>query len=353
MAKIKVLIVDDSPFMRKVLIETLSADPHLEVIGYARTGLDAIQKVRELSPDCVTMDIHMPEMDGITALKRIMKEKPTPVIVVSSMLQKDAAVTIEFLESGAIDFVAKPDVENLEELKKVVQQDIIKKILDIEGTGAPRNIIISQEARVDSYLLKKKKLKEDVAIALGISTGGPKNIIDVITTFPKDLDASIFIVQHMPEFFTEKFAERLDSISQIKVKEAENGEVVQKGVAYIGKGGYHLKVRKSIKDDHRYIIHLSRTPETLHVPSVDVMMESIVEVYKENTIGVLMTGMGRDGVDGMKLIKKYGGRTIAEDESTAVIFGMPGVAIAEGCVDRVAPNFKITQRIMEILYNEY
>lgn len=349
--KIRVLIVDDSALMRKALKEILSSDPEIEVIGTARDGEDAIAKAMELEPDVVTMDINMPGMDGLTALQYIVSKEICPVVMVSSLTQEGALATFEALELGAFDYVPKPGGTISLNIKKV-SDEIIEKV-KLAGKTGVLGKIKKRLKRVSEY--KRNPIKKTVsvpimdvkkAVAIGVSTGGPKTLMEILPELPADLDAAIFIVQHMPPNFTASFAKRLDQYSQIPIKEADAGDIVVNNSGYLGKGGYHLLLKKMAESIR---IRLSTKPELLFVPSVNVMMESVLEVFGSNTVGVLLTGMGDDGADAMVKIRKAGGITIAESEETAIVFGMPKEAIERGGADIVAPSYKIAEEIIKAL----
>lgn len=348
--KIRVLIVDDSALMRKALREMLSSDPEIEVVGTARDGEDGVAKAIELEPDVITMDINMPGMDGLTALQYIVDKEICPVIMVSSLTQEGALATFEALELGAFDYVAKPGGTISLNIKKIADE-LIEKV-KIAGRGGVLNKIrkrLRRTAEQKVELVKKPILayKGDIkkAVAIGVSTGGPKTLMEIIPELPPDLDAVVFIVQHMPPNFTASFAKRLDQYSQIPIKEAEAGDVVSNNSGYLGKGGYHLLLRRdNVSNDIR--IRLSTKPELLFVPSVNVMMEAVLDVFGKNTVGVLLTGMGDDGADAMVKIRRTGGITIAESEETAIVFGMPKEAIDRGGADIVAPSYRIAEEII-------
>ncbi|MBC7320417.1 chemotaxis response regulator protein-glutamate methylesterase [bacterium] len=347
--KIRVLVVDDSALMRKALREILSSDPEIEVIGTARDGEDAIVKAIELEPDVITMDINMPGMDGLTALQYIVSKEICPVVMVSSLTQEGALATFEALELGAFDYVPKPGGTISLNIRKV-SDEIIEKV-KLAGKEGVLGKIRSRLRRVAEH--REKPIKKTVsipttdvkrAVAIGVSTGGPKTLMEILPELPADLDAVVFIVQHMPPNFTASFAKRLDQYSQIPIKEAEAGDIVTNNSGYLGKGGYHLLLRKA---EESIRIRLSTKPELLFIPSVNVMMESVLEVFGSNTVGVLLTGMGDDGADAMVKIRRAGGITIAESEETAIVFGMPKEAIERGGVDIVAPSYKIAEEIVK------
>ncbi|WGS65854.1 protein-glutamate methylesterase/protein-glutamine glutaminase [Marinitoga aeolica] len=343
--KIKILIADDSPLTRKILKMLIESDEKLRVIGVARDGIEAIEKTNELNPDVIIMDIKMPNMDGLTALQYILEEKNIPVIVVSSLGERSSVIAYEALELGAFDYIEKP--ADLYYLK----DELIKKI------HAAYIFSLSEEAKKEffsekeiSYKPKEKKeittpVKSDFyAVAIGISTGGPRTIYDVLPKLPANLNAAIFLVQHIPAQFTKTYAERLNASCELKVVEAEDEMEVKPGNVYVGKGGYHLKLRKGLDS---LKIMLSKSPKHVFMPSVDIMMESVLDNFNDKTIGVLMTGMGNDGANAMVKIKQNGGYTIAESEETAVVFGMPAEAIRLGGADITLPSYKIAEEIIK------
>jgi two-component system chemotaxis response regulator CheB len=336
--KIKVLVVDDSAFMRKSLSMLMESDPAIEVIATAVDGLDALNKVKNLRPDIVTLDIEMPKMDGLTALKHIMKQSPTPVIMVSSLTKEGAESTLKALELGAVDFIPKAS-SFVSVAIADIKQDLIKKIKlfarqkKVIGNFANR----SAKPLGNTSVTKIKQLPamKYNALAMGISTGGPISLQKIIPALSSKLNIPVFIVQHMPPKFTASLAQRLNSMSKLEVKEAENNEVVKSGVVYIAKGGFHMTVKKV---GLNVIIQTSEMPkEHLHKPSVDVMFESVEKVYGKNILSVIMTGMGKDGLEGVKKIKSVGGHCIAQDENTCVVYGMPRAIVENGLADTVAP----------------
>jgi two-component system chemotaxis response regulator CheB len=348
--KIRVLIADDSALMRKALREILSSDPEIEVVDTARDGEDAVKKALELEPDVITMDINMPGMDGLTALQYIVEKEICPVIMVSSLTQEGALITFEALELGAFDYVAKPGGTISLNIKKISEELIEKvKIAGREGvlSKIKKRLRKPVEYRKDIVKAEKQFIpagEVKKAVAIGISTGGPKTLMEIIPELPADLDAAVFIVQHMPPNFTASFARRLDQYSQIPIKEAEAGDIVNNSSGYLGKGGYHLLLKQS---NNNIMIRLSTKPEMLFVPSVNVMMEAVLEVFGKNTVGVLLTGMGDDGADAMVKIRKAGGITIAESEETAIVFGMPREAIERGGADIVVPSYRVAEEIVK------
>ncbi|QGT99187.1 Chemotaxis response regulator protein-glutamate methylesterase CheB [Candidatus Syntrophocurvum alkaliphilum] len=356
MNKIKVLVVDDSAFMRKVISDIINSYPDMEVIEKARDGNDALQKIETFSPDVVTMDVEMPKLDGLSALKNIMDTNPVPVIMLSSLTQNGAEQTVKALQFGAVDFIPKPSGSISLDIEKV-KDDIISKIRIAAGAKRKlQNLNINHDlnsiVKIKPPTKKidyKKQLKK--LIVMGTSTGGPKALHEVLPKIPVNIDAAILIVQHMPPGFTKSLADRLDILSQIKVKEAEHGEKVIPGCAYITPGNYHLNVESiynQIKKD--LIINLNQNnPIKGHRPSVDEMLLSVTKHFWSDIICVIMTGMGSDGSKNLHLIKQKGGKVIAEHQSTCIVYGMPKAAIQTGNVDSIVPLEDITKEIISMI----
>jgi len=351
--KLRVLIVDDSALMRKVLKEIIMTDPDLEVAGTARDGQDAIAKAHDLKPDVITMDINMPVMDGLTAMQYILNDYPeVPVLIISSLTTEGALTTFEALELGAFDYVAKPSGTVSANIH-VVGREIIQKI-KLAYKSANRRSYKDRIKRLSTAGAAQKPepaIKTGMpkgtgvtkVVVIGISTGGPGTLMEVLPMLPPELEAALIVVQHMPPTFTSTFAKRLDSACRFPFKEAEAGDVLQNGRGYLAPGGYHLLVRRESG-----MLRLSTNPKTVFMPSVNVTMESVLNAYGgKNVIGVLMTGMGDDGADAMVKIRKAGGITIAEDESTAVVFGMPREAIERGGAEIIAPSYRIAEEIVK------
>ncbi len=339
---IKVLVVDDSALMRKLIREILESDPEIEVVGTARNGLDALKKIEELDPDVVTLDINMPVMDGKEALKEIMVRFPRPVVIVSSLTQDDAPLTFELLDMGAVDYIPKPSGTISLDIKKVADE-IIQKVKNAFKAGFYK---IRKAKRVE--FIKEKLKPEKVAkytVAIGISTGGPKTLLDILQDVNPDPDTCYLVVQHMPPQFTPSLAERLDRYTPIHFVHARNGEPVLGGKGYLAPGGWHLTVSEDLK------IRLTKNPaDTLFRPSVDVLFFSVAEIFGPKTVGVILTGIGSDGAKGLLEIRKKGGITIAESEETAVVFGMPRSAIEIGAALIVAPSYEIPREIKKALF---
>jgi len=346
--KIEVLVADDSALMRKNIKAMLESDSDIRVIALARNGEDTIEKAKQYRPDVITLDINMPKMDGITALQILVEENIAPIIMLSSLTKEGALITFEAIELGAFDYVAKPGGTVSLNIKQI-RDELVNKV-KAAANGKSLSKLNRQKGRINIKERKYKSTNKRKAVAIGISTGGPKTLLDVIPHLPEDLPADIYIVQHMPPSFTKSFAQRLNNNSKIKVIEAEAGVIAEKGLGVLGKGGYHLTIFKKLNGN--IIIRTPSIPKLMFVPSVNVMMESVLSVYGENTIGVLMTGMGDDGADAMVKIKRNGGVTIAESEETSIVFGMPREAIERGGADYIEPSYNIAEKIIQAVYEE-
>ncbi len=363
---VNVLIVDDSAFMRKSLSIMLESDPGIKIIGTARDGLEGYEKAKSLRPDIITMDVEMPRMDGLTALQKIMKDCPTPVVMVSSITTEGAEATLKAMDLGAVDFIPKQmSYVSLDIVK--IKQDLVDKIKAIArsrslsqrlasirgvaqrlqtqaGPGAPQGGV--------SRPLQENVFKPSVVdfhvVTLGISTGGPFSLQKIIPMLPKEFPLPILIVQHMPPKFTKSLSDRLNGMSQITVKEAEHGEPIRGGTVYIAQGGFHMKAVKIGLSTPT--ISISEQPSTtLHRPSVDVMMESAVQAYGRNVLGVIMTGMGHDGLEGLKLVKARNGYCLAQNEDTCVVYGMPKSAVDAGLADAIVPLEQIPDTMVKLV----
>src|ERR1022692_1035094 len=339
MKRIRVLVADDSALMRQTLKRIIAASADLDLVGLARDGEDAVSKARELRPDVVSMDINMPKLDGITALQIILQEKICPVVMVSSLTQRGTAT--------AFDFVAKPD-GTVSANMGAVADELISKLKAAASRGIVDRLQRSRERR-KPYQPPVRATFENItrqrAIAIGISTGGPATLQEVLPQIPADLPASIFLVQHMPPAFIASFAKRLDEHCALKVVEGRSGMPVEPSVCYVATGGMHLCLHRKMTGE--VVIRTPTTPATLFVPSVGVMMASVLTIYGSDTIGVLMTGIGDDGADQMVAIKQAGGHTIAESEETAEIYGMPREAIERGGACVVAPSHEVAGEILK------
>jgi len=333
--KIKVLIVDDSIVMRNIIRDILSKDDGIEVVATARNGADAIEMVRQFNPDVVTMDIEMPIMDGLTALQHIMAEFPRPVVMLSSMDKRQADITLKSLEVGAVDFISKTSGSLSLDLERNSEQ-----IIDKVKMAAKANIDRFRPAVRSIQPAPITPMNGDWIVLIGSSTGGPKALPEVLSRLPANLPAPVLVVQHMPEGFTRSFAERLNWISALEVKEAEDGEEIAKGKVYIAPGNKHLVLRGTK-------VHLDDGGKVNYVrPSVDVLMKSASPEYGPRTIGVILTGMGSDGAEGMRSIKENGGKTLVQNEETSVVYGMPKAVVDLRMADRIVPLEDIARNIV-------
>ncbi|MEZ0344169.1 MAG: chemotaxis response regulator protein-glutamate methylesterase [Caldimicrobium sp.] len=338
--KIRVLVVDDSAIMRKLITDILKKDPQIEIVGQAENGKKAVELAKSLRPDVITLDIEMPEMDGLTALRFLKKEVPSAkVIMFSSLTQEGARATLEALSLGAFDFVPKPSTKSFLESVKKIEEDLLPKIKGAtEKVRASFLTLPKITTRIKSGLYR--------VLGIGVSTGGPQTLTEIFKELPGDFPAPILIVQHMPPLFTKQLAERLDKITPLKVKEAENGEPVKEGMVYIAPGDYHMVVKK---ENNQKIIHLHQGPPKNNCrPSVDVLFESLAEVYNGTCLALVLTGMGRDGAEGAQLIKKKGGAVIAQDAQSSIVYGMPRAVIESGLADEVLSLSEIPKRLKEI-----
>lgn len=335
---VKVLIVDDSAFMRNALSNMLSSDPEIQIIGKARDGLEAVELVEKLRPDIVTMDVEMPRMDGITALKHIMEKNPVPVIMVSSLTVEGAKVTLDALDLGAVDFIPKNlsdlsiNIVKIKEIlidkiKQIARKGIVKKRIRLATEPKPVEIPKSMPVRTTGE-------RRVGIVSIGTSTGGPKALQEIIPKLPKDFPAPIVIAQHMPPNFTGPFAERLNQLSQIEVREANEGDVLKPGVALIAPGRGHMRLKRP-RGLETVVCISENKEEFIYRPSVDALMFSVAEFFPGRALGVILTGMGNDGLKGLIALKKTGGRIFAQNEETCVVYGMPKAVVDAGIADKV------------------
>jgi two-component system chemotaxis response regulator CheB len=347
--QVRVLVVDDSAFMRKVLTDLLQSDPSIVVVGTARDGQDGVEKTLALAPDVVTLDIEMPRLDGFGALREIMARRPTPVVMVSSLTREGAEATIRSLALGAVDFVAKPSGSISLDMA-ITRDELVAKVKAAAGaTPRHRRVLaelppIRREAKAARPAISERWSLPRQLVVIGSSTGGPGALHQVIPRLPADLNAGVLVVQHMPPGFTRSLAQRLDEISALHVKEAEEGDRVATGQVLVAPGGYHMLV------DPSGSIRLSQDPPLHGVrPAVDRTLESVIPIWGARTVGVILTGMGYDGARGMLTLKKAGGRTIAEDASTCVVYGMPKAVVEVGAAGQVLPIGEIADAIARLV----
>ena len=351
MGKVKVLIVDDSALVRQVLTSVLESNKNIEVVGAAKDPFDARDKIKEFLPDVLTLDIEMPKMDGVTFLKNLMRLRPMPVIMISSLTENGAEITLEALECGAVDFVSKPKIDVQAGLNDYADE-IIEKVLSaakskVRERVAPARKVrkkLSADAILDKSTAKGRFKTTDRIIALGASTGGTEAIREVLENMPADAP-SIVISQHIPIAFSAPFAIRMNSASQMTVCEAHDGQQILPGHVYIAPGDRHLIIECS---GGQYICRLNDGPPVnRHKPSVDVMFRSVAQNVGSNALGVILTGMGADGAEGLKEILDQGGVTLVQDEHTSVVWGMPGTAAKIGAAQKEVPLEKIANELIK------
>ncbi|MDF1615168.1 protein-glutamate methylesterase/protein-glutamine glutaminase [Desulfurivibrio dismutans] len=345
MRKIRVLVVDDSAVVRKVFTEELSREKDIEVVATAPDPYVARDKIVELKPDVITLDIEMPRMDGITFLRKLMRYLPLPVIIVSSLTREGGSLALEAMEIGAVEVISKPgeaysvgdmSAQLAEKIRAAAQVDVTQ-----------RRRVITQPRTVAPKLSLTRTTNK--LIAIGASTGGTEALKEVLTQFPPN-SPGIMIVQHMPAKFTTSFAERLDSLCQIRVKEAKDGDAVVPGTALLAPGNFHMVMRRS---GARYYVNIKTGPMVCYQrPAVDVLFNSVAAYGGANAIGVILTGMGKDGAQGMLKMKQAGARTIAQDEASSVVFGMPKEAIELGGVDKILSLNDITAQVLKFLEDD-
>lgn len=367
---IKVLIVDDSLFMRKLLSDILSSEG-IEVAGIAKSGREALKKIPQIKPDVITLDLVMPGWDGLTTLKHIMEEYPTPVIILSGHSREGADITMECMNSGAVGFILKPSGELSLDIEKVAPE-LLKLVRAASKVDVGKiRALFAPTVRPVKY----RAVARDRIIVIGASTGGPQTLVAILSSLPPDFSPPIIIVQHMPGIeFTRSLAEHLKRVGKLMVKVAEHNEIIARKKVYLVPGGYSMTLQKT---DHRLqttdhrpqtIDHRPQTvdrekdaevvmrlvkdkPDAL-TPSINTTMRSAAEIFNGSAIGVILTGMGSDGAEGMEAIKNSGGTTLVQDESS-LIFGMPKVVIDRGCADSVLPAGKIAERIVQLVSTVY
>ncbi|ENN95573.1 chemotaxis-specific protein-glutamate methyltransferase [Methanocaldococcus villosus KIN24-T80] len=349
--------------MRKVLSDILNSDPEIEVVGTAKDGVEAVEMTLKLKPDVITMDVEMPRMNGLEAVKKIMELCPTPIVMVSALTTEGSRITFEALEAGAVDFIPKPsgsislDIRKIgDELIRKVKAAAKAKVVKITPKVAKPEVEKKPEAKSEVVSIPKaQEVIEDLpypddilktmCVIIGSSTGGPPVVTEIISKLPKRMPP-IFVVQHMPEGFTKLFADRIDRVSKLKAKEAEHGERVQPGYVYVAPGDYHMLLKK--RGSEVYIILDNKMPKVNGTrPAVDVTADSVANVYGGRAVGVILTGIGRDGAYGFKKIKEKGGKIIAQNKETCVVFGMPKAVIEMGIADAILPPSEIPPTIVK------
>lgn len=344
----KVLIVDDSAFVRKVVRQMLSRSPFIEVVGTAANGREALEKVEELKPDVVSLDLIMPELDGIGFLREQMKRRPLPVVVVS-IASENGELVLQAMDLGAVDFIQKPTALATDKIFEITDE-LIEKV-KTAALVSPQKIagLPVEEAALSSAIPIPAKAKGQVeVVVLGISTGGPQALRTLIPRFPAEFPVPVAMVLHMPVGYTELYAKKLDEISRLKVVEAREGDELKPGLALLAPAGRHLFLSRN--RNGAVIAHLDTRPfDTPHRPSVDVLFRSAAEVYGDKVLGVVMTGMGSDGKEGASWIKAQGGRIFTEAEETCVVYGMPRSVVEAGLSDKQVPLYNLAKEIMEVV----
>lgn len=350
MGRIRVLVVEDSLMFRELLVKNLNEHPEIEVVATAKDAFEARDAIIEYKPDVMTLDIEMPKMSGLDFLKKLMPQYPMPVVMISALSDK----VFDAMQAGAVDFVEKPTTSSREEIQEFIQVHLPEKIMIASKAKLPHlknplsKRIITDEDR--EKILPKKKLssKDDLIIAIGASTGGTEATTHLLQGFDKDVPG-IVIVQHMPKGFTEMYANRLNQICRIDVKEAKAGDIVMPGTAYIAPGGdSHMEL---VKVNGTYQISIKKAPKVNgHCPSVEVLFRSVAKAAKDNAIGIILTGMGGDGAEGLLEMRKAGARTIGQDEKSCVVYGMPKVAYEIGAVEYQETIMDISKKTYQLLH---
>lgn len=344
-ASIRVLIVDDSAFMRFTIAKRLDDTPGVEVAGTARDGRHALELITQLNPDVVTMDVEMPHLNGLATLREIMANHPRPVIMLSSLTTDGARETIQALTLGAVDFIAKPSSKaNIDS----IMDELVAKIRRASNARVRNTVTTTIAFKQKNSLVEQHKFRPlrstDKILVIGSSTGGPRALNSLVPELPLDLDAALLIVQHMPPGFTRSLAERLDSLSPMAIKEAEPGDRLAPGLGLLAPGGNHMVV------DQSGAIALNQNPPVHGVrPAIDVTLSSVVQQFGAATVGVILTGMGSDGTNGAALIKSAGGTVLVEDESTCVVWGMPRSVFEAGLADEVYPLHHMAEGIVKTI----
>jgi two-component system chemotaxis response regulator CheB len=361
---IKVVVVDDSAFMRKAISTMLAKDPEIDVVATARDGEEGLELIRKHNPDVVTMDIEMPRMDGLTALRHIMMEMPRPVLMVSSLTSEGAEATLKALDLGAVDFIPKQLSKVSLDIVKI-EASLISKVKIVASrrmmhsrprpaalrapvSAAPSATFTAAAPSAPRPAVTPSGSPKRDVVVIGVSTGGPPAVQKVLSALPANFPASIVIAQHMPQAFTGPFAKRLDGLCKISVKEAEPGDRLKTGCAFIAPGGRHLLLKQQIS---RVDLEISTEPASaLYKPSANVLITSAAEAVGRRALGVILTGMGSDGMEGIRALKQKGGRALAQSDATCVVYGMPKAIVDAGLSDEIVDIDEMAQAIMSNLY---
>jgi two-component system, chemotaxis family, protein-glutamate methylesterase/glutaminase len=345
MKQYRILVVDDSAFMRRAISLILENDPQLTVVGIARNGEEAIEKVKRLQPDLVTMDVEMPKMNGLKALEEIMNSSQVPVVMLSSRTGKGAKETLEALHLGAVDFFLKEDlIKNQGEGNQTEEFLMrLKGIVEATASTAPEQKSIQIQAK------KLKVERRTELIFIGCSTGGPSALQKILPHFPKDFHIPIVVAQHMPPGFTQPLAERFDTLCQLNVKEAADGQTVNSGTIYIAPSGYQTRFERRSEGSVIFNVNNHHSDHALYKPSIDISLESAAPIYKESLLSVILTGMGVDGMRGCGFVKEHDGNVFVEAEESCIVYGMPKAVVEAGYIDGQYEISKMYQEIISII----
>lgn len=358
MDKIRVFVVDDSSTMRRIITDVLSADPELEVVGTAANGRIALEKLPELKPDVMTLDIEMPEMGGLQTVPHVKKAySQLPIIMFSSLTEQGASHTLQALALGASDYVTKPTAQGASgNIKAIISDELIGKIKALARVGKRGALaaVPKSEATVATVQVSPIPRSLCVAqiVAIGVSTGGPNALPEVLSRLPKDFGAPIVVVQHMPPTFTKMFADRLNSSSELAVCEAQDGQALQSGSVYVAPGGFHMALTREGPNGVVRVSLNQMPPENSCRPAADVLFRSVAELYGEQALAVVLTGMGQDGLRGCQAIAAAGGAVLAQDQATSVVWGMPGAVVNAGLARAVLPIERVAAGIIEYAYRD-
>ncbi|MCC4771947.1 chemotaxis-specific protein-glutamate methyltransferase CheB [Methanosarcina sp. DH2] len=354
---IRALIVDDSALIRRVLSDILNEDPKIKVVGTAVNGKDGLEKVKKLRPDVVLLDNVMPVLDGLTTLARIMRECPTPAVIVSALGEKAEEITLTAFEYGAVDVIEKPSgilSQSMPEMAEEICRNVrTASKANLKNLECMRDLELQNPEKGEKKETRFRKKAASVRniLAIGASTGGPRALEKLISSFPAEIPAAVLVVQHMPPGFTASLSKRLDAKSALRVKEAQEGDRVEEGTVLIAPGNYHMEiVRNKVNGPEEEVVHLSCSPKELGSrPSVNVLFRSVAPVYGSRVISLVLTGMNCDGADGAEEIKKMGGKIIAEARSSCVVYGMPGEIVRRNLADLVLPLDKMAEEIIRLI----
>lgn len=348
MERYGVLVVDDSSFMRKLISTIIEKDPKFHIVGIARDGNEAIEKVQRLKPDIVTMDVEMPEMDGLTALEKIMEIHPVPIIMLSNYTEEGEAITIRALELGAVDFFLKSDLVAKDAEERLIEDFLYRLSTIAASAKIPQREHKALEEQVIQPIPKKTLEREPLMdlVIIGTSTGGPAALQAILPYFPEETPVPILVLQHMPPGFTQSLAERFNTFCKLRVKEAKDGDLLEAGTIYIAPAGFQTFMEK--RSDNRVALKIEDIPDEkiLYKPSINVTLNSAAPIYQERLLSVILTGMGNDGLIGCGNVKKYGGKVIAEAEESCIVYGMPKVVYEAGLADLQVPLPNVFEKIM-------